>query len=150
MHHLDVCKDVCDSFGVDVTLLPYTESNMGRSTITGFTVKSYRNPSKIGTLPQDGDYKFSPDPFWDDDEDWSALQQSLVEAEEMDDLGVEDNMSSSSNWSDLPDLVGPVVPEEDDTIFDVTKKWVWLLFFQINYKPFMHNIYQPVFQCLIG
>lgn len=125
MHHLDVCKDVCDSFGVDVTLVPYTESNMGRNVITGFTVKSYRNPTKIGTLPQDGNYNFAPDPFWDDDEDWSFIQQSVIDAEEKDDI--DDDGDSSSSWSDLPDFIEPIVPERDDVIVDITKKWVCIL-----------------------
>jgi len=128
MHHMDVCKDVCDSFGVDVTLLPYTESTMGRSIITGFTVKSYRNANKIGTLPDDGDYRFAPDPFWDDnDDDWTAMNQSLMDAQEMDvlDREIGDNHDGSiSQRSDLPTIVEPIVPEQDDTIVDVTKKWV--------------------------
>jgi len=134
MHHLDVCKDVCDSFGADVTLLPYTETNKGRSSIAGFTVKSYRNPNKMGTLPQDGDYKFAPDPYWDENEDWTVMQQSLIEAEDMDDLGGDDG--SSSKLSDLPDFVDPVVPEQDDAILDVTKAWVSKMMSDMGICPF--------------
>jgi hypothetical protein len=95
---------------------------MGRSSVAGFTVKSYRNPSKVGTLPEDGNYKFAPDPLWDDDEEWSMIQESAREAEKLDDMGGEDE--SITSWSDLPDVMEPVVPEQDDAILDITKKWV--------------------------
>jgi len=81
VNHLDVCKDVCDEFGVNTVLVPYADEG-GR--VLGFTAKSYRNLEKI---TEDGDYIFEDDPYWDEGEDWDSLDAeiaALVEAEEDD------------------------------------------------------------------
>ena len=81
VNHLDVCKDVCDEFGVNTVLVPYADQD-GR--VLGFTAKSYRNLEKI---TEDGDYIFEDDPFWDDSEDWDSLDAeiaALVAAEDDD------------------------------------------------------------------
>lgn len=154
--HLDVCKDVCDDFGVNTILSPYTEEIMGRRIITGFTVKSYIDKNKVGTLVSDGNFRFAPDPMWDDGS-WDTLEdqirQAAIEEEEMydNDEGLEDD-----NLSDLPEIENKV-PGSDDTLIEITKKWVNKLMSDMGVCPFtsgaemaglpMGKVYYTVDRC---
>jgi len=69
--HLDVCKDVCDHFGMTTALVPYQQD----AKITGFTVKSFRNPDKKD------DFGFGYDPFWDDGEEEEDLYAGIDDIE---------------------------------------------------------------------
>jgi hypothetical protein len=155
--HLDVCKDVCDDFGVNTILSPYTETIMGRTTVTGFTVKSYKDRSKLGTLVNDGNFEFAPDPMWDDDGEWDALEAEIAraaaeDAEENDfDTGEEDD-----ELGNLPEIVNKV-PDDDDTLIDITKKWVGKMMSDMGVCPFtsgaemaglpMGQVYYTVDRC---
>ncbi len=143
MGHLDVCKDVCDDFGVNTILTPYTETIMGRSTITGFTVKSYKERSKVGTLVSDGNFEFAPDPMWDDDSEWDALEKEIQEAAKLDeeyDIATATKTSSSGDddMKDLPEIVNKI-PDDDDTLIDITKKWVHKMMSDMGICPFTNG-----------
>jgi hypothetical protein len=49
MAHLDCCKDVCDNFGITCSVVPYRQNNK----VTGFTVKSFRNPDRDDFIDQE-------------------------------------------------------------------------------------------------
>mmetsp|Transcript_11287 Transcript_11287/g.15632 ORF Transcript_11287/g.15632 Transcript_11287/m.15632 type:complete len:603 (-) Transcript_11287:299-2107(-) len=117
MGHLDTCKDVCDDFGVNTILIPFKE----RRQITGFTVKSYRNPNRLN---QDGEYQFDPDPFWDDDEEWDFSG-----------LDDDDGEDVKTELSDLPDIEDPI-PQDDEKITDITRNWVSKMMADLALCPF--------------
>ena len=120
MGHLDVCKDVCDDFGVNTVLTPFTEKKIGRDVVVGFTVKSFRNPNKVGTLASDGNFEFAPDPMWDNDDDWDLVEQQI--AADCAEYTDEDEIDNSN----LPDIE-ELIPDNDGKIVDVTKAWVSLI-----------------------
>lgn len=128
--HLDMCKDVCDDFGVNTVLSPHVVKRMGRNYVAGFTVKSYKSESAIGTLPSDGDYKFAYDPLWDDDEDWSHVAASIEEQAAEFDEEVEVEGEGS-----LPEIVDPI-PDDDEELVTITKNWVRKLMSDMGVCPF--------------
>ena len=130
--HLDMCKDVCDDFGVNTVLSPHVVSRMGRNYVAGFTVKSYRSENAIGTLPSDGDYQFAYDPLWDDDEDWSHVAASIEEQAAQYDEEVEE--VEEVEGAELSGIVNPI-PDEDEELVRLTKNWVRLIlvFFGIRW-----------------
>lgn len=115
MGHLDSCKDVCDNFGINTIIVPYTV--MGR--VAGFTVKSFRNPEKDG---ENLDFQFEYDPFWDDGDDWSHE-------------GVDDEVEDTSTQSKYPEIVNKI-PDDDDKIIDTTKIWVDKMMSDMGICPF--------------
>ena len=126
MGHLDVCKDVCDDFGVNTILTPIQEKNK----VTGFTVKSYKDPNKIGTFANDGNFEFAPDPYFDND-DWDLLDDKIratakEEAEEDDD---------DLDLESLPEIENKI-PDDDEILLDVTKKWVNKVMSDMGICPF--------------
>ena len=139
MAHLDACKDVCDNFGVNTILVPLWgpgDPSVGQNNkiVNGFEVKSYRNPNNLsgfGTFSQgvqDGsDMKFAPDPFWDDDEEWDF---SGIDEEE--------DGTSNSKAGDLPQIE-TLVPQDDDTIIDLSKKWVDRMMADLALCPFTQS-----------
>mmetsp|Transcript_7833 Transcript_7833/g.19415 ORF Transcript_7833/g.19415 Transcript_7833/m.19415 type:complete len:662 (-) Transcript_7833:205-2190(-) len=120
MAHLDACKDVCDNFGVNTVLVPCVEPTSNR--VQGFTVKSYRNPyNTAGTYSGDASQmRFAPDPFWDDEEEW--------------DFGGEDD-DVDEQEDGLPQIVN-AVPQEDDVVVDLSKKWVDRMMADLALCPF--------------
>jgi len=128
MGHLDMCKDVCDDFGVNTVLSPYVVKHMGRSKVKGFTVKSYRSENSIGTLPSDGQYEFAYDPLWDDDDSWSNVEESIKG--QVDD---EEEMEGDGE-DDLPEV--DALPDDDEEIIDITKNWVRKLMSDMGVCPF--------------
>ena len=137
MAHLDACKDVCDNFGVNTILVPLwgpDPSGRNNKIVNGFEVKSYRNPNNLsgfGTFSQgkDGsDMKFAPDPFWDDDEEWDF---SGIDEEEEDG-------KSNSKAADLPQIE-TLVPQDDDAIIDLSKKWVDRMMADLALCPFTQS-----------
>jgi hypothetical protein len=65
MAHFDACKDVCDKFGITCTIVPFLdpvpEAKQAQQSpvprkITGFTVKSFRSPSKTNDDTSTGRY----------------------------------------------------------------------------------------------
>jgi len=131
--HLDMCKDVCDDFGVNTVLSPHVVSRMGRNYVAGFTVKSYRSENAIGTLPSDGDYQFAYDPLWDDDEDWSHVAASIEEQAAQYDEEVEE--VEEVEGAELPGIVNPI-PDEDEELVRLTKNWVRKLMSDMGVCPF--------------
>ena len=139
MAHLDACKDVCDNFGVNTILVPLWgpgDPSVGKNNkiVNGFEVKSYRNPNNLsgfGTFSQgvqDGsDMKFAPDPFWDDDEEWDF---SGIDEEE--------DGTSNNKQADLPQIE-TLVPQDDDTIIDLSKKWVDRMMADLALCPFTQS-----------
>ena len=140
MAHLDACKDVCDNFGVNTILVPLwgpgDPSGKNNKIVNGFEVKSYRNPNNLsgfGTFSQgkDGsDMKFAPDPFWDDDEEWDF---SGIDEEE------EEDGKSNSKAADLLPQIETLVPQDDDTIIDLSKKWVDRMMADLALCPFTQS-----------
>lgn len=141
MGHLDDCKDVCDDFGVNTVLTPYTETIMGRITVTGFTVKSFKDRNKVGTLVSDGNFQFAPDPMWDNDDEWDLLEKDIAE------MASEDGDYDSSNVvkdgdeldnTSLPEIVNKI-PDDNDVIIDITKKWVNKMMSDMGICPFTNG-----------
>jgi hypothetical protein len=116
MAHLDSCKDVCDYFGISTALVPFTDE---KKKIVGFTVKSYRNP---GADSKD-EFDFAYDPFWDDGTDFDALYK-----------GIDDEYGDAPK-DPYPEIVNKV-PDDDDQIIDITKKWVNKLMSDMGICPF--------------
>ena len=129
--HLDACKDVCDHFGITTTLIPYKRK--GR--VVGFTVQSFRNPDKTksslspaSSLSDDGGdanesdvMEFEYDPYWDDGTDFAALYDG-IDDEDM----VPDPYPAIENK----------IPDQDDTIIDITKSWVSSVMSDMGVCPF--------------
>ena len=161
MGHLDACKDVCDNFGVNTILSPIIVQDVdskGRTgnVVTGFTVKSYKDPNKIGTFASDGNFEFAPDPYFDND-DWDILDEQIrlaaeEDAADNDDLDEDDgyssgagdvNASASGSGSDdegkdsapLPDIVDKI-PDSDEKIINVSKTWVDKMMSDMGICPF--------------
>lgn len=134
MGHLDACKDVCDDFGINTILSPIQTIKEGRKVVTGFTVKSYKDPNKIGTFASDGDFKFAHDPFFDD-ADWDSLEDKIRAAAEED---AEDNDNEEKELEDDEPLVDIVdkIPDSDDKIIDLSKKWVNKIMSDMGICPF--------------
>lgn len=109
--HLDVCKDVCDYFGISTTLVPYTQ----QAKIVGFTAKSYRNADAKD------EYDFDYDPFWDDGTDFETLY-----------AGIDDEFMEADPY---PAIETPV-PDDDEEIIDLTKKWVDKMMADMGICPF--------------
>ena len=152
INHFDVCKDVCDDFGVNTVLIPHAQGGK----VVGFTAKSYRNLDKI---TEDGDYIFEDDPFWDDDEDWDSLDAEIaaIAAAEDDgdqsiapvraqgvgefgepiastkpaDFAVEARVDATS----LPDIENRI-PDDDDEIIAVSKAWTQKMMADLGICPF--------------
>ena len=140
MGHLDACKDVCDNFGVNTILSPIISS---KNVVTGFTVKSYKDPTKIGTFASDGNFEFAPDPYFDDS-DWDILDEQIrlaaaEEAADNDDLdGSAAGGGASGEGEDsepLPEIVDKI-PDSDEKIIDVSKTWVNKMMSEMGICPF--------------
>jgi len=129
MGHLDVCKDVCDDFGVNTILSLHQREEMGKSIVDGFTIKSFRNPNTVGTYADDGDFGFAPDPFWDNDDDLDSRIAAQARLDE------EDDVEDSSDLDELPEIVDRI-PEDDDMLVDITKKWVKKVMSDMGVCPF--------------
>ena len=56
--HLDVCKDVCNSFGVNTVLMPCVDPSNNK-VIQGFAVKLYRNDNTFPFLPSCCEYEYT-------------------------------------------------------------------------------------------
>lgn len=119
MAHLDACKDVCDHFGISTTLQPYVQN----SKVTGFTVKSYRDPSKSG----DDEYDFPYDPMWDDGTDFDEIEKLYS--------GIDEEMDGVEKKDPYPEIVDKI-PDDDDTIINITKRWVDKVMADMGICPF--------------
>ena len=71
--------------------------------------------------------KFAPDPFWDDDEEWDF---SGIDEEE--------DGTSNNKAGDLPQIE-TLVPQDDDTIIDLSKKWVDRMMADLALCPFTQS-----------
>ena len=111
--HLDTCKDVCDYFGVTTTLLPFVQDGK----VSGFTVKSFRNPDK-----DPDSFEFEYDPFWDDGDDWDYS-------------GVDEEEGGPIPESKYPDIVDKI-PDDDEKIIDISKVWVNKICSDMGICPF--------------
>eukprot|EP00542_Grammatophora_oceanica_P019523 CAMPEP_0194036060 /NCGR_PEP_ID=MMETSP0009_2-20130614/8454_1 /TAXON_ID=210454 /ORGANISM="Grammatophora oceanica, Strain CCMP 410" /LENGTH=584 /DNA_ID=CAMNT_0038677663 /DNA_START=108 /DNA_END=1862 /DNA_ORIENTATION=- len=126
--HFDVCKDVCDHFGIHTLLVPYQQPS-GSGPIKGFTVKSFR---KADQQQLDDDYEFEYDPFWDDgaaDFDYSGID------DEMDEKEGKDKKKKEINF---PEIVNRI-PDDDQVIIDTTKVWVGKLMSDMGICPFTRS-----------
>jgi len=130
MGHFDVCKDVCDDFGVNVLLTPYfVEEEMGgrNKKVTGFTVKSYRNPESSDD--DDDNDELSDDSDWDDGDDWGNIDDIIAAK-----LAEYGDLDSSEN-DDLPEIKNRI-PDDDEVIIEKTKKWVDKIMSDMGICPF--------------
>ena len=126
LSHLDYCKDVCDHFGMTTSLVPYVEKSSKK--VVGFTAKSFKNPTTInvdgsGDGSDDGDdeFNFEYDPHWDDGTDFEALYS-----------GIDDDDLPQDPY---PEIVNKV-PDDDEEIMDITKKWVQSIMSDMGICPF--------------
>jgi hypothetical protein len=128
MAHLDICKDVCDHFGMTTTLVPYQEQGK----IIGFTAKSFRNPDKL----QAGDdgFEFNYDPYWDDGTDFDSLYAGIDEEEEAKEAAAQ----GKPNRPQLPDIETPI-PDDDEEILKTSKDWVQTFMSDMGICPFARN-----------
>lgn len=124
MAHLDVCKDVCDHYGMTTTLVPFVQNGK----ITGFTAKSFRNPDKLQA--GDDEFEFHYDPIWDDGTDYDALYAGIDEEEEA--------KEGKPKRLQLPEIENPI-PEDDDEILSVSKQWVQTFMSDMGICPFASN-----------
>jgi hypothetical protein len=129
--HLDACKDVCDHFGITTTLTPYKQK--GR--VTGFTVQSFRNANPptpswttgtdstitIADNESESEPEFQYDPFWDDGTDFAALYDGIDDEDIVPDP--------------YPTIVNKI-PENDETIIEITKSWVGSMMSDMGVCPF--------------
>jgi hypothetical protein len=113
--HLDYCKDVCDHFGITTTLVPYKQ--MGR--IAGFTAKSFKKEGHKNEL--DGEKPWEYDPFWDDGTDFDDLYK-----------GVDDEFLAKDPYPPIENKV----PDDDEEIIELTKKWVGRIMADMGVCPF--------------
>lgn len=136
--HLDVCKDVCDSFGIDTILVPYVENDSSNNTMYGFMVKSYRNPlGMVGTMGQEEGMKFAPDPFWDEDEEWDFAQMEDDTEEAGMDMMRMTNIDAPSNMIATPSHL--LLPKDDDQIVSITETWVARMMADLALCPFTQS-----------
>jgi len=124
--HMDVCKDVCDDFGISVVLVPYSSNGV----MKGFTVKSFRQPGKTGTLSNDGNFDFAPDPLWDNDDDWDIIDKQIKEENKKYEEEEDDDITD-----DFPEIDNKI-PEDDTEIIDISKKWVNKIMSDMGICPF--------------
>lgn len=131
--HLDACKDVCDYFGILTTLQPYIADEK----VKGFTVKSFKPPD------HDPDkFEFDYDPFWDDGDDWDydGIDEEY-ETEERE-AAASGESGDGSSWSpspstthEYPEIINKI-PDNDDEILTVSKKWVAKICSDMGICPF--------------
>lgn len=152
MAHFDVCKDVCDDFGISTILSPYVnKSSMGRNTVIGFTVKSYKTQKTTGAFTSDADdMEFDFDPFWDLPNDhWDGIKEIAAlheqEDEEMMSLSSEGSSSvaaagdgNNAIVEELPEIVNPI-PADDDEIITITKVWTNKMMSDLGICPFTNG-----------
>jgi hypothetical protein len=119
MAHLDCCKDVCDNFGITMTVTPYQKDGK----VAGMTVKSFRNPEKS----KEDDYDFAYDPFWDDGTDFENLY-----------TGVDDDEQDNEVKDPYPEIENKV-PDDDDVMISVTKQWVGRMMSDMGICPFSQD-----------
>ena len=119
--HLDVCKDVCDHYGISTTLVPHQQAD---STVVGFTAKSFRDPG--GSDTTDGTLEFAYDPFWDDGTDFDNLYE-----------GIDDEYETANPRpkEKYPEIEDPV-PDDDEQLVTVTKAWVAKMMSDMGICPF--------------
>lgn len=131
MNHLDVCKDVCDDFGISILLMPYQH---GTSVTQGFTVKSYSDPlssNSEGEVDETGGYLFENDEYWDDDFDFKIDPEMLKLGRDGDDDDY-DHGESVGDEMPLPDDEGVT----DDAMIATTKDWVNTMMSNMGICPF--------------
>jgi hypothetical protein len=95
-----------------MTVSPYQKDGK----VTGFTVKSFRNPDNA-----DNDYDFDYDPFWDDGTDFDNLY-----------TGVDDEEIEVDPYPKIEDKA----PDDDDKIINTSKRWVSKLMSDMGLCPF--------------
>lgn len=115
--HLDSCKDVCDHFGITTALIPYHKGGK----ILGFTIKSHRNPNR----KELENFEFEYDPMWDDGTDFDALYS-----------GIDDELiAEEKKQYNYPEIENKI-PDDDDKIIGITKKWVSKMMSDMGICPF--------------
>ncbi|GAX13046.1 hypothetical protein FisN_2Hh528 [Fistulifera solaris] len=119
MAHLDNCKDVCDYFGITTSLVPYMDK---KGQVVGFTVRSHADPKS-----EQDDYDFNYDPFWDDGTDFDKLYE-----------GIDDEYEDGPQKDPYPPIVNKV-PDDDDLIIDISKKWVNKICSEMGICPFTNG-----------
>jgi hypothetical protein len=124
MAHLDICKDVCDHFGMTTSLVPYVE----KGKLVGFSAKSFRNPDQLQAGDEGFDFQY--DPFWDDGTDYGKLYEG-VDAEEE----AKEAKAGKPIKEALPTIEIPV-PDDDEVLLRTTKSWVQTFMSDMGICPF--------------
>lgn len=124
MGHLDICKDVCDHYGITTSLVPYIQNGK----LVGFTAKSFRNPDKLKA--GDEGFEFHYDPMWDDGTDYDSLYSGIDDEEEA--------KEGKSLGPKLPEIENPI-PDDDEEILEVSKRWVQRFMSDMGICPFASN-----------
>lgn len=117
--HLDMCKDVCDYFGINTALVPFVKEGK----VKGFTIKSFRNPD----VDPDSVEDFAYDPFWDDGDDWNY--EGIDEAMEAEKAG------DGKMRQQYPEIVNKI-PQDDEQIMQISKAWVNKICSDMGICPF--------------
>jgi len=121
--HLDTCKDVCDTFGIATTIVPYYRQEDGKT--AGFTVKSYRNLNSSNNNSDNNDYDLEYDPMWDDGTDFDELY-----------AGIDDELEAEAKKKlNLPEIENKI-PDDDDEIIRISKLWVNKICSDMGICPF--------------
>jgi hypothetical protein len=129
LNHLDVCKDVCDTFGITTLAIPKGTD--------GFTIKSYKTKNAYNAASPSDDYQFAPDPLWDD-EDFELLYGSMYKQLENEDDEQQLNSTDDSSMNTppaLPEIENPI-PSTDEEIVSITQTWVNRMMSDLGICPF--------------
>jgi len=130
LNHLDVCKDVCDTFGITTLVVPYKEGNA----VTGFTVKSYKTRNAYNAGNAEDDYKFTPDALWDD-ENFVPLYGDMYNHVDDDDNDKESMSSKEKKHDALPEIQNPI-PSSNEEVVSITQTWVSSIMSDLGICPF--------------
>lgn len=123
MGHLDVCKDVCDNFGIHTLLVP--EQTLTQRVI-GFTVKSYKS-DRAYNANEEGEYDFEPDPMWDD-----VHYEPMFNFEALPD-------DNDPHTPPMPEIDWTQVDKEDKAVVQFTKEWVKRMMSDLALCPFTNG-----------
>jgi hypothetical protein len=137
MGHLDVCKDVCDNFGIHTLLVPKVISAGGFNGVAGFTVKSYKS-DRAYNANEEGDYEFEPDPMWDDENFTPMFDYEALAKEQDEEEGEGGSVANEAmkKKKDLPNLDWTEADKSDGAMIQTTKDWVSRMMSDMALCPF--------------
>eukprot|EP00590_Aulacoseira_subarctica_P003298 CAMPEP_0172425742 /NCGR_PEP_ID=MMETSP1064-20121228/33812_1 /TAXON_ID=202472 /ORGANISM="Aulacoseira subarctica , Strain CCAP 1002/5" /LENGTH=501 /DNA_ID=CAMNT_0013168899 /DNA_START=139 /DNA_END=1644 /DNA_ORIENTATION=+ len=126
LNHLDVCKDICDTFGITTLAIPAKKS--------GFTIKSYKTKNAYNAASASDDYQFTPDPYWDDD-NFEPLYGAMYNQLDDEDKEKSEEDIQKDPKIILPEIENPI-PSSDEELVCITQTWVSRMMSDMGICPF--------------